>query len=203
MWPAARGLLVYFDSTWFPDQFVVRTLHSTGVLVSVEEVTILVHQVRFSRLDIECDTETRRIPNVDEATFHHRVRQPIDNVVPPLRLANRILESDVVLWQRCCQLNMRGEPYKPVENPVGSNEDAVEIGVFRDPLHFRQPADIFRVGSNNVDSLFFDKILEVPPEVNLFSGVYMGRSTLSEFSVGVRRESCDSISIRKRYSNLK
>ena len=34
---------------------------------SVEEVTILVRQVRFSCRNIERDTETRPVPNVDEA----------------------------------------------------------------------------------------------------------------------------------------
>jgi hypothetical protein len=51
----------------------------------------------------------------------------------------------------------------------------VKIGVFRDPLQFRYPTDIFRVGADNVDSLFFDQILEVLPEVDLFSGVNLWR----------------------------
>jgi hypothetical protein len=66
---------------------------------------------------------------------------------------------------------MRGEPDEPVENPVRSNEDAVKIGVFRDPLQLRYPADIFRVGADNIDSLFLDEILEVLSEIDLFSGV--------------------------------
>src|SRR5260370_28427289 len=90
--------------------------------VSVEELTILVRRVRFSRLDIERDTETRPVPNVDEAAFDDRARQPVDNLIPPLRLAHRILEADVVLRQDGRHLNMRGEPYQPVENPAGSDQ---------------------------------------------------------------------------------
>src|SRR5260370_39419223 len=68
-------------------------------IVSVEELTILARNVRFSCLDIARDTETRPVPNVDEAAFDDRVRQPVDNLIPPLRLAHRILEADVVLRQ--------------------------------------------------------------------------------------------------------
>src|SRR5260370_36708300 len=114
--------------------------------VSVEELTILARNVRFSCLDIERDTETRPVPNVDEATFDDRVRQPVDNLIPPLRLSHRILEGNVILRQGGPHMNMRGEPYEPVENPVQSDEDAVKIGVFRDRLQFRYAADIFRVG---------------------------------------------------------
>src|SRR5271157_2919266 len=67
--------------------------------VSVKEVTILVRQARFSRLGLERDAETRAVPNVDEALFHDRVGQAVDNVVPPLGLADRIFEADVVLRQ--------------------------------------------------------------------------------------------------------
>ena len=73
---------------------------------------------------------------------------------------------------------MCSQAYKSVENPVGSNEDAVNIGVFGDPLQFRDPAYVFRVGADNIDSLFFNKILEVLPEVDLFSGVNRDRSAL-------------------------
>src|SRR5260370_41468023 len=159
--------------------------------VSVEELTILARNVRFSCMDIERDAETRPVPNVDEAAFDDRVRQPVDNFIPPLRLAHRILEADVVLRQDGRHMNMCGEPYQPVENPVGSDEDAVKIGVFRDPLQFRYPTYILRVWADYVDSLFFDEILEVLPEVDLFSGVNRDRSTLRHFpkniGVGVRR----------------
>ena len=66
---------------------------------------------------------------------------------------------------------MRGQPDQPVENPMRSHQDAVQIGVFRDPLQLRYPADIFRVGADNIDSLFLDEILEVLSEIDLFSGV--------------------------------
>src|SRR6202011_1164587 len=99
---------------------------------------------RFSCLNIERDTETRPVPNIDEATLDDRVRQPFDNLIPPLRLAHRILERDVVLRQGGSHVNMRGEADKSIENTVGSDENAVKIGVFRDPLQFRNPTDVFR-----------------------------------------------------------
>src|SRR5579863_4375993 len=154
---------------------------SAGRVISVEEVTILVGQARFSRRDIERDAETRPIPNIDEPLFHYRVRQPLDNLIPPVRLAQRILEGDIVLRQGGRQLNMGRKPYQAVENSVGSDEDAVKIGVLGDPLRFRQPAAIFRVGADYVDSLLFDQVLEVLPEVDLFSGVNRDRSALRYF----------------------
>ena len=85
-------------------------------------------------------------------------------------------------------MHLRGEPYQPVENPVGSHEDAVQIGVFRDPLQLRNSAHIFRVGADYINRLVFDQILEVLPEVNLFPGVNAGGSRLGEFfeQLGVR-----------------
>jgi len=88
--------------------------------VSVEEVTILIRQVRFSYLDIEGDTETRPVPNVDKATFDDRVREPFDNLIPPFRLAHRILKGDVVLRQGGRYLNMRSKSYKSVKNAWGA-----------------------------------------------------------------------------------
>jgi len=83
---------------------------------------------------------------------------PVDNPIAPLRLAHGTLEGDVVLRQGGRRLNMRGERDKPVENSAGSDEDAVEIGVLRDPLRFRQSADIFRFGADNIHSLFFGDV---------------------------------------------
>ncbi len=48
---------------------------------------------------------------------------------------------------------MRGKSNKPVENSVGRNEDAMNIGVFRDPLQFGYPADIFRVRADDNSQL--------------------------------------------------
>ncbi len=86
---------------------------------------------------------------------------------------------------------MRGQPDQPIKDPMGSNQDAVEIGVFGDPLQFRQSPDVFRVGSDHIDGLLFDQILEILPQVDLFAGVNRKRSGLGEipknFGVGVRR----------------
>lgn len=41
----------------------------------VEEVAILFREVRLGLLDSESETETRPVPNVDEAVFDHWIRQ--------------------------------------------------------------------------------------------------------------------------------
>src|SRR5665811_1062486 len=106
-------------------------------------------------------------------------------------LAHRILERNIVLRQGGRQMHMRGQPDQPIEDPMGSDQDAVEVGIFCDPLQFRQSPDVFRVGSDYVDCLFFDQILEVLPQVDLFAGVNRKRSALGDFpkhfGVGVWR----------------
>src|SRR5580704_12489133 len=67
------------------------------VALLVEEVAILFREVRLSLLDSESETETRSVPNVDEAVFDHWIRQAIHDVIPPFRLALGIFERDVVL----------------------------------------------------------------------------------------------------------
>ena len=52
-----------------------------------------------------------------------------------------------------------------------------KIGVFRDPFHFRDPTHIFRIGADNIDRLFLDQVLEILPQVDLFSGVNRDRGT--------------------------
>ena len=53
------------------------------------------------------------------------------------------------------------------------------------------PPDVFRVGPDHIDGLFFDEILEILPQVDLFAGVNRNRSGLRDFAknlgVGVRR----------------
>src|SRR5580704_11904782 len=86
------------DRTLFPNSTSLLS-GVRAVSALVEEVTILVCQVRFRGLDIEDHTETGPVPDVDKTMFDDRVRQAFDNVVPPIRLAKRILEGDVVLRQ--------------------------------------------------------------------------------------------------------
>ena len=75
----------------------------------VEEVAILFREVRLGLLDSESETETRSVPNVDEAVFDHRIRQAIHDVIPPFGLALGIFESDVVLRQRRAHVHLRGD----------------------------------------------------------------------------------------------
>ena len=89
-----------------------------------------------------------------------RIRQAFDDVVPPLGLAEWILERDVVLRQGGGHVNVGGETDQPVEDAVRRNEDAVQVGVFRDPFQFRDAADVFGIGADYVDCLLLDQVLE-------------------------------------------
>ena len=68
-------------------------------------------------------------------------------------------------------MNLRGQPDQSVQHPVRSNQNAVKVRILRDPLQFRQAADIFRVGADDIHSLSLDQILEVLAEVYLLAGV--------------------------------
>ncbi len=132
----------------------------------------------FGGGNIERDAETGAIPNVDKAFFHDGVGEAVDNLIPPVWLANGIFERDVVLRQRGGQVHMGGEADEAVEDAVRSDQDAVEVGIFGDPLSFRESADIFGVGADDVDGLFFDQVLEILAEVDFFSGVNGNGGTL-------------------------
>src|SRR5690349_10767048 len=86
---------------------------------------------------------------------------------------------------------MSGEPYEPVENSMRCNLNAVQIGVFGDPLQFRDAANILRIGTNYVDSLLFNQILEILPQIDLLAGMNRDRGVLRDFAkqfrVGVWR----------------
>ena len=162
------------DAAWMPKARLRGCCHARPSFIwcaeLIEEVTIFVRQMRLRCRHIERHAQTGPIPNVNETAFHNRVGQPVHNLVPPVRLTHWILERNVVLRQGGRQMDVRGEPDHAVENSVRSDLYAVEIGVFRDPLHFRQPTHIFGVGTHNIDRLFFDEVLEIFPEVNLFAG---------------------------------
>ena len=140
----------------------------------VEEIAILIPEVRFGCLFVERKTESWLVPDIDEAIFDDRVRQTFDDVIPPIRPAQGIFKSDIVLRHGRPHMDLCGDSEQSVEDSMRGNQDAVKIGVFGDPLHFRDSAHIFRVGADHVDGLRFDEILEVFPQVDLLSGVDRG-----------------------------
>src|ERR1019366_5174835 len=93
-----------------------------AAMLSVEEAAILFREARLGCLHTEGHTEARAVPDIDEALLHDRVRQPVDDVIPPLRLAHRILERNIVLRQGGRQMHMRGQPDQPIEDPMGSDQ---------------------------------------------------------------------------------
>src|SRR5579872_153702 len=88
---------------------------------SIEELAILFCEVRFRSGHLEGHTKTRTVPDVDEAFFDDRIWQAFDNVVPPLGLAEWVLEGDVVLGQRGGQMNVGGKADQAVEDAVRSD----------------------------------------------------------------------------------
>ena len=152
---------------------------------------ILFRQTRFGRGYLEGDAQAGAVPDVDKAFLDDRIRQAFDDVVPPLRLAERVLEGDVVLRQRGGHVHVGGEADEAIEDSVRRDRDAVNVGVFGDPFQFGDAADIFGVGADYVDCLLLDQVLEVLPEVDLFAGVDRdGRRLLElaeEFGIRVRR----------------
>ena len=94
------------------------------------------------------------VPDIDEPFIDDRIREPFDNPIPPIGLPIRVLESDVVLRQCGCHVNMRGKADQPVEDPVRSYGDAVDIGIFRDPFEFGNASHILRVGTYTSTACF-------------------------------------------------
>jgi len=75
-------------------------------------------EVRFGGGYFECHTETGTVPDIDEAFIDDRIWQAFDDVVPPLGLAEWVLESYVVLRQYGGHMNVGGEADQAVEDAV-------------------------------------------------------------------------------------
>ena len=92
-------------------------------------------------------------PHVDEPIRDDRVRQPVEDVIPPGGLADRVLEGDVVARQGGADLDERGETEESVGGPVRRHQEAVQVRVFGHPFQLGQSADIARVGADDIDGL--------------------------------------------------
>src|SRR5579863_1343612 len=121
--------------------------------------------------DVEFDPHSRAVPNVDEPVLDNRVGQPVDDVVPPGRVTNRVLESDVICGQRCTNLDEGGQAEEAVARTVGRHEHPVEVGVLGDPFQFGDPTYVAWVRPDDIDRMVFDQALEVLSEVDLLAGV--------------------------------
>src|ERR1051326_8900168 len=138
---------------------------------SIEESTILFREMRFGTGHLERYSKAGAVPNVDEAFVHNRIWQAFDNVVPPIRLAEWVLERNIILRQGDGHMDVSREADQAIEDAVRRHRDAVDVCVFGDPLKFGDAPDIFRVGSDYVDGLLLNQVLKVLPEVDLFSGM--------------------------------
>src|SRR5271163_891061 len=88
-----------YEQSWFA--YLCEVL-----LTSVKKLTILIREMSFGCLHTEVYPNPRPVPNLDEPSFDDRVGEPIDNVIPPVRLSERILKGDVILRQCRRHLNV-------------------------------------------------------------------------------------------------
>ena len=44
---------------------------------------------------------------------------------------------------------------------MGGDHDAVQVGVLRDPLQLGDAADVARIGTDDIDRVLLDQVLEV------------------------------------------
>jgi hypothetical protein len=70
-------------------------------------------------------------------------------------------EGDVVIRQGGADLNQRGQAQQPVARAMWRHQDAVDVGVLGDPLQFGDAADVARIGTDDIDRVLLDEILEV------------------------------------------
>ena len=71
--------------------------------LSVEEGGVLRSEIDFRLLGDQIDAQARAVPDRDVAVLHDRVRQPLHDLVPPVRPPDGILEGDEVVRQRGCR----------------------------------------------------------------------------------------------------
>jgi len=109
----------------------------------IEEVAILFRQMRLGLLNSEVIPRPG-LSQTSMSRFDNRIRQAINDVIPPFRLAFRVFESNIVLRKRGPHMHLRGDPNSHrkfrAAPPV-----CVEIGILRDPLQFGDSAHILRV----------------------------------------------------------
>ena len=138
---------------------------------SIEEAGVLFREVAPRLCGDDVDAHPRAVPDVDEAVLHDRVGQALDDVVPPGRVADRVLEGDEVVRQGGRDLDQRRQAEQAVADAMRGHQDAVQVGVLGDPLQLGDAADIARVRPDDVDGVALDQLLEVLAEIDLLAGV--------------------------------
>ncbi len=126
-----------------------------------------------------------RSHTVDHAVLHDRLGQPLDDVVPPGRIADRIFEGDEVVRQGRADLNEGRKARKAVRGAVRGDQDAVQVGIFGNPFQLGDAADVAGVGADDVDGVAFDQVLEVLAQVDLLAGVDRRRGAARDLAIDV------------------
>src|ERR1700686_3123145 len=127
--------------------------------------------MRLGGFDFEVHAHTWPVPDFDQSVADDRVGQAFDDVVPPLRPGDRVLEGDEVIRQRGRQLNVRGQAEDTIEDSMRRHEDSVQVRVFRHPFQLRDAADIAWVWADHTHGLFLYELHEVLPQVDLLTCV--------------------------------
>src|SRR5207302_8740157 len=115
------------------------------------------------------------------------------DVRPPARFANRVFEGDEVLRQRRAHLHQGGQAEQAVTGAVRRHEDAVQVGIFGDPLQLGDAADVAWVRPDYVDGMALDQGFEILAQVDLFAGVNRCRGALGQIAVDVGVDEWDVV----------
>ena len=68
---------------------------------------------------------------------------------------------------------------------MGRHQDAVQVGVFGNPLQLSDSTDICWIGPHNIDRMTLDQILEVLAQIDLFTCVNWGGGRLGQVPIYV------------------
>src|SRR4029079_18890474 len=91
--------------------------------------------------------------------------------MPPRFVRAGIFEGYEIVRQGRADLNERSKAEDSVGSAMGSDEYAMEIGIFGNPFQFGYAPYIAGIGADDAHRLPFDQILEVLPQVNLLAGM--------------------------------
>src|SRR6516164_9754370 len=95
---------------------------------SIEEPGVFLCQIASRPLRIELDAHAGAVPDLDHAVLDDRLRQAVDDVVPPGGIADRIFEGNEIVRQGRRDLDQRGETEEAVAGAVRRDHDTVEVG---------------------------------------------------------------------------
>ena len=109
----------------------------------------------------------------------------VGGVAEAVRVAERVLEGDVVVRQGGADLHQRRQAEEAIADAVRGHQDAVQVGVLGDPLQLGDAADVGRIGADDVDGVGLDQLLEVLAQVDLLAGMDRRRGAAGQVAVDI------------------